>query len=281
MNGEKDEKDSKKRIEELEKVQAVDAATQAGAHATQAAALRSNLAAVTIATMLTVTATAASGASSTSVRFGSDLTREANADLDCTRVPFDLSSDTSPKSGAQTCTYTASPKGRAPSGAWPAAGVAEGPLAVPKGRGRLTAMRVSVGAKSGPMQFVILRTLVLRGVLRGRLQVVRVCCKILAVSRVFTPNTNAVTTVKVNIPVRHDTRDPRPGGELLGIDAIGLSVLAAGVPVPVHDTLSENLRGGPPVVLFPAARTVGKEATRLAVGTDRYEVLINADWVRG
>lgn len=237
--------------------------------------------AASIATVLTLTVTAATGAGSAVVTFGSDLTRAPNAELDCTRVPFDLASDTSVSSGAKTCTYTASPRGPAPNGAWPAAGVAQSPLAVPKGKGRLTAMRVSVGATSGPMQFVILRTMVLRGVLRGRLQVVRVCCKVQAVSRVFTPRTNAVTTLKVSIPVRHDTRNPRPGGEVLGIDAIGLSVLAPGVPVPVHDTLTENLRGGPPVVVFPAARPVGKETTRLAVGTDRYEVLINADWVRG
>ena len=241
---------------------------------------RNSLAAVAVATMLAVTATGANGARNASVRFGSDLSREANADLDCSRLPFDLSSGSPPASGAQTCTYTASPEGRAPGGAWPAAGVAEGPLAIPTGKGRLTAMRVSVGATSGPMQFVILRTLVLRAVQAGRLRVVRVCCKVQAVSRVFTPEANAVTTLKVNIPVRHDTRNPRPGGELLGIDAIALSVLAAGVPVPVHDTLTENLRGGPPVAVFPAARKVGKETTRLAVGTDRYELLINADWVR-
>ncbi len=234
---------------------------------------------VAVATTVAATAAGASPAGSAPITFGSDLTRKANADFDCTRAPLDLSSGTRPPSGAQTCTYTASPN-RAASPLRPAGLVAAGPLAVPKGTGRLIAMRVSVGAKTGPMQFVVLRTLILRGVLGGRLQVLRVCCRIQAVSRVLTPRANAITTVKVDIPVRHDTRDPRPGGEVLGIDAIGLSVLAAGVPVPVHDTLSNNVRGGPPVAVFPAARTVGKDTMRLTVGTDRYEVLVNADWVR-
>ena len=228
---------------------------------------------------LVATATGVGPAAGARITFGSDLSQPANADFDCTFLPFDLSSGSRPPSGARTCTYTASPNGRAPAGMWPAAGVAEGPLAVPKGSGRLIAMRVSVGATTGPMQFVVLRTRILRGVVGGRLRVVRACCAIHAVSRVFRPRANAVTTIKVNIPVRHDTRDPRPGGEVLGIDAIGLSVLAAGIPVPVNDTLTANPRGGPPVAVFPAARVPGKDVSRLAIGTDRYELLVNADWV--
>jgi hypothetical protein len=233
-----------------------------------------------IAAALSAAATGVSpGGGAARITFGSDLSQPSNADFDCTRLPFDLSNGSRPASGARTCTYTASPNGRAPAGLWPAAGVAQSPLAVPKGSGRLIAMRVSVGAKTGPMQFVVLRTRILRAVFGGRLRVVRACCAIHAVSRVFTPRANAVTTIKVDIAVRHDTRNPRPGGEVLGIDAIGLSVLAPGVPVPINDTLTANVRGGPPVAVFPAARAPGNDVSRLTIGTDRYELLVNADWV--
>lgn len=220
----------------------------------------------------------APGAGPRAVTFGSDLTRPANADVDCTTEPFDLSDGTRPPSSASTCTYTASPEGDAPGGGpWEAGGVADGPLAVPEGRGRLTAIRVSVGKRTGRMQFVVLRTSILRAKVGGVLRVARTCCTVQAVSKPFTPRARAITRVAVDIPVRHDTGQPRPGGEVLAIDAVGISVLTPGVPLPLHDTFGQSAVSGPPVAAFPAAQ--GGETGRLSLGTDRYEVLVAGEWV--
>ena len=219
----------------------------------------------------------APAAPAAAVTFGSDLTVAADAGFDCTVSPFDFAGAPRPPSGAQTCTYTQTPEAAPPDGGgWPAAGIAAGPLAVP-GHGRLTAMRVRAGATTGPMRLVVLRTSVLRAVVNGTVRVTRVCCRLQAATPVFTPTPDAVTTVPVSFRVRRDTREPAQGGEVLSIDAIGVSVMAPGIPVPLHDTAVRNTGGGPPVAMFPAPPE-GSDSGGLAIGTDRYEVLVNADF---
>ncbi len=205
--------------------------------------------------------------------FGADLSREPDVSFDCTLLPVDFGSGVNMPSGAQTCTYSASPESpdptRGPSGY---ADVSAGPFAVPPGFGAITAFRVRVGAVTGPMQFTVLRT--------ARIQGTPVCCEVTAVTPPFTPTQNQVTTVTARIPVRHDSAAAAPGQNPL-IDAIALSILAPGVPIPAHETPQLNVESGPPIAIFPALTTVaplGSASTRLLVGLDRFQVLISADW---
>lgn len=223
------------------------------------------LAAAAVASLTAATASA--------VTFGADLSREPDVAFDCTLLPVDLGSGINRPSGAQTCTYSASPESPdaalGPSGS---ADISAGPFAVPAGFGKITAFRVRAGAMTGPMRFTVLRTATIQGH--------RICCEVTAVTPPFTPTPNQVTTVPASIPVRHDTA-ASPGRDPL-IDTIALSILAPGVPIPAHDTIQLNTESGPPIAIFPALTTVaplGNPSTSLVVGLDRFQVLISADWV--
>ena len=96
---------------------------------------------------------------------------------------------------------------------------------------------------------------ILRATVGGVLRVARTCCTVQALSKPFTPRANAVTKVAVDIPVRHDTGEPRPGGEVLAIDAVGISVLTPGVPVPLHDTRIQSDVSAVPEASTPSRRS--------------------------
>ena len=211
-------------------------------------------------------------ATASAATFGADLSRAPDVAFDCTLLPVDFGSGVTMPSGAQTCTYSASPESPDPArGLSGYADLSAGPFAVPQGFGTITAFRVRVGAVTGPMQFTVLRT--------ARIQGTPVCCEVTAVTPPFTPTPNQVTTVTARIPVRHDSASA-PGQNPL-IDSIAVTILAPGVPIPAHETPALNAESGPPIAIFPALTTVapvGSASTRLLVGLDRFQVLIGADW---
>jgi hypothetical protein len=206
--------------------------------------------------------------------FGADLTREPNVTFDCTLLPFDFGSGVNRPSQAQSCTYSASPEAPDPAlGPAGEADISAGPFAVPVGFGSITALRVRVGPTTGRMQFAVLSTRIVQGSPIG--------CEVAAVTPPFVPTPNQVTTVSANIPVQHDVS--APAGQNRRIDAIAISILDPAVPIPAHDTVFEaNAESGPPVAVFPAFTTVeglANSSTRFAVGVDRFQVLVGADWV--
>jgi len=188
------------------------------------------------------------------VTFGADLSVAPNSDLTCQQnpgAPF-LSS------GADTCTW------------WTTGRIndtSQGHV-VPYGGGTITQARVRVGPVTGPMQFVVLRSLRHPQSLADP-----ACCFPVGASGVFTPAPNGVTTVPMNVPVRHDT-DPASG--INNYDHIALSVLAPGVPIPAFYTgdqsLSAPVGGG-----FYPAYVPGTERTTGLFGVVGFQTLINAD----
>lgn len=105
--------------------------------------------------------------------------------------------------------------------------VAEVPQAQYPG-GVLTSVSVKVGPTTGPMQATILRAT--RGDYGFQ------CCYHAGESQVFTPAANSVTTVPVRLPMRNDLL-PNLGET---VDYVGITVLAAGVPVPMQDLGNAN-----------------------------------------
>jgi hypothetical protein len=103
------------------------------------------------------------------------------------------------------------------------------------------------------------------------------CCKEVGRSGVFVPAPNAVTNVAVNLPVKADIV-PNPISLAYDFDTLALSVLAPGVPVPVHDTGNYQDITGPTAGIYFPAILPGQERAD-SFGTLGYQVLMQADWV--
>ena len=150
-------------------------------------------------------------------RIGGSLKPSANNAFTCATLPatgaggerFPL------PTGVSTCTYlaTGSIRDFSRQVVAPTTGVA-------------TAVRVKVGPRTGAMRITVLRAI--RSTVAGF-----ACCFHEGQSRIFTPAPNAVTTVRVRLPmVVAIDKDPKVGEV---VDRLGLTVLGPGVPVPAHD----------------------------------------------
>jgi hypothetical protein len=193
-------------------------------------------------------------ASAGAVTFGADLSVAPNSDLTCEQNPG------APflHSGADTCTW------------WTTGRIndtSQGHV-VPYGGGTITRARVRVGPVTGPMQFVVLRSLRHPQSLADP-----ACCFPVGASGVFTPAPNGVTTVPMNVPVRHDT-DPASG--INNYDHIAISVLAPGVPIPAFYTGDQSLAAPVGGGFYPAY-VPGTERTTGLFGVVGFQTLINAD----
>jgi hypothetical protein len=103
------------------------------------------------------------------------------------------------------------------------------------------------------------------------------CCFEVGRSGIFTPAPNAITNVAVNLPVKADIV-PNPISLAYDFDLLGLSVLAPGVPVPVHDTgRYQDITGPASLIYFPAIAPGQERAD--SFGTVGYQPLLQADWV--
>ena len=188
--------------------------------------------------------------------FGANLGVAPNVDFDCTVTPpvGELQLPT----GAQTCTWFTT--GRLTD-------TSEG-HGVPYGGGTITRARVRVGPVTGPMQFVVLRSLRHPGSLADP-----ACCFPVGASRVFTPAANAVTAVPMNVGARNDT-DKASG--INNSDHIAISVLAPGVPVPARYTGDQSLSAPAGGAFYPHY-VPGTERTTGLFGVVGFQTLINAD----
>ena len=203
---------------------------------------------------LVALALAPAGAGATT--FGADLSVAPNVNFDCQVTPpvggFQV------PSGADTCTWWTT--GRL-------SDTSQGHV-VPYGGGTITQARVRVGPVTGPMQFVVMRSL-RHPQNRGNPG----CCFPVGASAVFTPAPNGITTIPINVRVRHDT-DPATG--INNFDHIAISVLAPDVPIPAYYTGDQSL-GAPTGGAFYPHYTPGTERTTGMFGVVGFQTLINAD----
>jgi hypothetical protein len=222
-----------------------------------------------LALALVMTLGGVAAPSASAIPFGADLTRSANVNFDCTVLPgpppFGPGFTVLP-SNAATCTWI---------NVGSVANSQAGSFLAPAG-GTVTRIAVRVGPATGPMQVVVMRAFRDANSLDPP-----VCCTEVARTPVFTPAANAVTTLATALPVRKDVV-PDPVSNTLTFDALGLSVLAPGVPIPAFDVGDHNpgnLNIPSAVVHFPAIAP-GQEAF-LNTGVGGFQVLMAADVTPG
>lgn len=202
------------------------------------------------------------------IPFGANLNLPATVAFDCTALPLPNVFGTGfvlvpVPSGAQTCTWM-----NVGTVNQPAAGSFLAPVA-----GTVTQVSVRVGPVTGPMQVVVLRSF------RDFFSTASpVCCTEVARTPPFTPAPNAVTTIQTALPVRKDTV-PDPINRTVTFDALALSVLAPGVPVPAFDSGRHNPADfdRPSAVVHHPAVGPGQEAFATGSGVGGFQVLLAAD----
>ncbi len=139
----------------------------------------------------------------------------------------------------------------------------------PAGEGIVSAVRVKVGPNTGRMQIAEEEAL-RKDNPADPGHPTYACCKLVALSQVFTPAPNSITTVPVNFPVKQDLA-PEESGYYVD-DHLSLSVLDENVPIPAATDPNAGLG-----IWFPAWQTVGEERAGI-YGTAGAMVLFNADW---
>jgi hypothetical protein len=213
-----------------------------------------------VAGAIALLASAPAGAGATT--FGADLNNVPNNPTTCGEgiSPF----ITAPM-GSPSCMYFSG---------------APGPSSYAPASGTLTAVRVRVGATTGPMQVVILRSLY-QNKAGDPGHPYFACCFVERYGRIFTPQANTVTTVATNLPV---TEEPTPAADDFSTNAAGdflaLSVLAPNVPIPAFGDGQSGFAG-----YYPAPSEATSPApgpTPLTAATDGFgaQVLISADLSR-
>lgn len=223
--------------------------------------------AAALAVCVTASALGASTAQAGAIPFGADLNRPATNGFGCETFPgppspFDPSQVLPTPSGQSTCTWTAN-------GLIGSASFAE-TLTVP-GTGVVTQVRVKVGPVTGPMRVSVYSSLLESGTTSSA------CCQVRAQSQVFTPRANGVTRINVNLPVVGESA--RPIGEITRVDALGLTVLRPGVPVPAHATGAFQFQPGSPTGGVFAPGLVPGTSTTPPAGLIGFQTLLNAEWL--
>lgn len=139
----------------------------------------------------------------------------------------------------------------------------------PAGEGTVSAVRVRVGPVTGPMQVVVEQALRQDNPFEpGKPNYA--CCQAMALSQVFTPAPNAITTIPVNFRVRQDI-SPDANGYYVD-QHLSLSVLNPNVPIPAAIDPNAGM-----TIWFPAWQAVGESRAGPAGGSGAM-VLMNADW---
>jgi hypothetical protein len=207
-------------------------------------------------------------AGAAAIPFGANLALPANVAFDCTALPLPNAFGSGfvlvpVPSGAQTCTWMA-----AGTASQPEVGSFLAPVA-----GTVTQVSVRVGPVTGPMQVVVLRSF--RDFFSTHDPI---CCTEVARTPVFTPTPNAVTTIQTALPVRKDTV-PDPVNRTVTFDALALSVLAPGVPIPAFDSGRHDPAdfGRPSALAFHPAIGPGQQAITTGSGVGGFQVLLAAD----
>ncbi len=193
---------------------------------------------------LTVAASHASAA----ITIGAPLNVPANVAAGCERSPglFGFFGAGSQFTGATSCTWLGADRIANPT--WT--------TQVPRGQWVVVRVRVRAGAAVGPMAAVIL------GNQRSQIGAAgaTICCRAMAESPVFTPAPNQVTQIDTRMRAGN-TISAATGEPIETVDHLALSVLAAGVSLPVHDTGQYTDMGAVRSSAFwPAMRTNQEQA---------------------
>ncbi|MGB7588292.1 MAG: hypothetical protein WBM00_06250 [Solirubrobacterales bacterium] len=186
--------------------------------------------------------------SANATTFGANLNREANNPYTCSQFLF--------YGGPTTCSAESID---------PTTGESSFP---PAGEGIVSVVRVKVGPTTGPMQIVEEEALRADNPADPG-HPTYACCKAIALSQVFTPTANAITTVPVNFHVKQDLA-PEASGYYVD-QHLSLSVLDPNVPIPA--STDPNAGVG---LWFPAWK-LGEERAG-SYGTSGATILFNADW---
>lgn len=198
-------------------------------------------------------------ASAQTVTFGADLSQAPNTTIDCTGDPDGGFQITHPSS----CTWAEGDNPTDPS---------EG-FITPAGTGTITAVRIRVGATTGPMELVVL-TLEVDPTNENVS-----CCTAAYVSPPFTPAANAITTLNTDLPVHTDADGEESAPPYQVGDMLGLSVLESGVDIPAIDELGSGLPENDlpsDSILWPS---FAQGETAVMGGYLGYQLDMNADWV--
>jgi hypothetical protein len=210
-----------------------------------------------VASVLALTACvpAAAGA----VTFGADLNNAPNNPTTCGEGIFPY---ISAPMGSPSCMYFSG---------------APGPSSYAPASGTITAVHVRVGAVTGPMQAVVMRS-IYQNKAGDPGHPYFACCFVERYGPIFTPQANTVTTIPTSLPV---TEEATPGPEDFTTTAAGdflaLSVLAPNVPIPAFGDGQSAYAG-----YYPApseGTTPAPSPTPLTAAADGFgaQILISAD----
>ncbi len=198
-------------------------------------------------------------ASASATTFGADLNNAPNNPTTCGEG---ISPYLTAPMGSPSCMYFSG---------------APGPSSYAPASGTLTAVHVRVGATTGPMQVMILRSLY-QNKAGDPGHPYFACCFVERYGPVFTPQANTVTTVATNLPV---VEEPTPAADDFSTNAAGdflaLSVLAPNVPIPAFGDGRSAFAGYYPAPSEATAPAPGP--TPLTAATDGFgaQVLLSAD----
>jgi len=203
-------------------------------------------------------------AAARAVTFGTNLGNAPNATLTCNQgVPPLFITGV----GSQSCLwFSISPTPYAPAS------------------GTVTAVHVRVGAVTGPMQVVVMRSLY-QNKAGDPGHPYFACCFVERYGPVFTPQANTVTTVATSLPM---TEEPTPSLEDFTTNAAGdfiaLSVLAPNVPIPVfvdNANADSGFYPAPTEANFPAPSPNPLFSSTNLVSEGTGQVLLSADFEAG
>jgi hypothetical protein len=139
----------------------------------------------------------------------------------------------------------------------------------PAGEGIVTSFRVKVGPTTGPMQIAEEEAL-RKDNPADPGHPTYACCKLVALSPVFTPAPNSITTIPVSFRTKQSIA-PEESGYYID-DHFSLSVLDKNVPIPAASDPNAGVG-----IWFPAWQTVGEERAGI-YGTGGAMVLISGEW---
>ena len=205
--------------------------------------------------------------------FGADLSQPANNPITCVdgwpnQIPLAIELGAPPfyNSGSSSCLWTGSS----------AAQTLQAPSS-----GTVSAVRVKVGADTGAMRVVVLRTLYHNTFVIGHPEVA--CCIIQQYGPTFTPAANTITTVPTNLAMDEQTTPPEGDTEVVHFDLLGLEVLEPNVPVPAYTATNGAAEANiPDFAWFPAPGQSGVQAPSANVvpytgDFSGYQVLMSAE----
>jgi hypothetical protein len=154
---------------------------------------------------------------------------------------------------------------------------APGPSPYAPASGTITAVHIRVGASTGPMQVVILRSLY-QNKAGDPGHPYFACCFVERYGPIFTPQANTVTTVPTSLAVTEEaTPPPEDTTTNAAGDFLALSVLAPNVPIPAFGDSRSGFAG-----YYPAPNEASSPApgpNPLTAATDGFgaQVLLSAE----